>query len=87
MWLDDDIKKMQDNLTKQVDVYANTLLSKCKALTPVRSGKLRNGWSIKKSSNGYLIENDVEYAKYVNFGTDTKGPVNMVAKALLSTKL
>ena len=53
-------------------------LSAAMNATPVRTGRLKNGWTIK----GDRIENPVEYAQYVNDGTPRMAPRSMTGAAL-----
>lgn len=55
---------------------AEGLLERVKELTPVDTGRLRAGWQLEKDDEGYVISNNVVYAKRVNFGfngTDSLG--------------
>ncbi len=80
----DGLKEFKENLEKkQVEIdrifeilakdVAALLLRKVKKRTPVKEGRLRNGWTIgdiKKEGGKYIVEviNPVEYASYVEFG-------------------
>lgn len=45
------------------------LLDLIKQLTPVQSGKLRDGWQLVWDSPSWVIYNDVRYARAVEFGS------------------
>lgn len=64
---------LEEFSTRSVYELAARLLRKVKKRTPVKTGNLRNSWSIGKVhrySNYYVIEvfNQVEYASYVEYG-------------------
>jgi HK97 gp10 family phage protein len=37
--------------------------------TPVRTGKLKSGNTLDTFANGFMLSNQVEYAKFVEYGT------------------
>ena len=54
----------------QWEAYVERALQLVKKFTPVKTGKLRNGWTLADLSGDYaLLNNDVPYAEYVNDGT------------------
>jgi hypothetical protein len=48
-----------------------------KASTPVKTGRLRDGWSVNASANSVTLSNDVPYADYVDKGTSRMSARNM----------
>lgn len=57
-------------LTEAVKQLGLQMLALVKARTPVKSGTLRNGWSISGGSGGFSVTviNSVYYASYVEYG-------------------
>ena len=55
--------------------------------TPVRTGRLKAGWSLELLESSGLVEakivNDVEYAVFVENGTPKMAPRHMVALTML----
>jgi len=58
------------------------LLENIKNLTPVDTGKARDGWYQTKNS----IENDVEYVNTLNSGSSKREPLHFIEEAVLSTR-
>lgn len=59
-----------DEFFDQVDdKFAKAFLKQLRAYTPVRTGKLKRGWTVTPDDGGVLVENEVEYASYVEEGT------------------
>jgi hypothetical protein len=56
------------------------------ALTPVRTGALRAGWTVSGSEGEYRVANGVRYAVYVEFGTSKMRPAAMVGRALAGAR-
>lgn len=50
--------------------FADEFVKRVKARTPVRGGTLQRGWKSKVSEKEILIENRVDYAGYVEDGTE-----------------
>lgn len=53
-----------------------------KANTPVKTGKLRDGWSVMQTKKGLGITNQTPYAIYVEMGTKHMRPRNMLKNSL-----
>lgn len=66
-----DIHKVENEVSKDI-------LKSVKDLTPVDTGKARNGWEIEESQNGALITNDVDYIEYLEYGTKHQRAYAMV---------
>lgn len=73
-----DISKKLDRIKKMIDTVpdgiAEEFYDRVKDRTPVDSGNLKRSWSRK----GLRIENDADYATYVENGTDTASGAHMV---------
>jgi hypothetical protein len=54
--------------------------------TPVITGTLQAGWEGKVVSDGYEISNNVEYASYVEYGTEKMAPRAMLQTTLAETE-
>lgn len=67
--------------------FTERLLESIKSKTPVITGRLRDGFMIEKTAEGYDIVNDVPYAGFVEYGTATQRPQGMVRRALLENNL
>ncbi len=59
--------------------FTNAELAIIKSKTPVRTGKLRRGWTI--NSRGELV-NKVSYVEFVEFGTKHMSARNFIKSAL-----
>lgn len=53
-----------------------------KANTPVKTGRLRDGWSVMQTKKGLGITNQTPYAIYVEMGTKHMKARNMVSNSL-----
>ncbi len=68
-------------------VLAQKALKLLRQYTPVRTGKLRDGWTLASLTPDQLvITNPVEYAEYVNNGTPRMGARNMTGLTLDALK-
>lgn len=57
-------------------------LSTLQRVTPVRTGRLKDGWYIKSlMPDGVEFANDTPYAEYVNDGTPRMAPRDMTGRA------
>jgi len=50
--------------------------------TPVRTGRLRNGWRSQRDGHDGRVSNDVEYARFVEYGTRRQRPAAMLGRAV-----
>lgn len=68
---------------KALGLTAQLVISDARELTPIDTGRLRNGW-IQKSINyqSVVIGNRVEYAPYIEFGTRYITGRHMLEQAL-----
>lgn len=76
-------KSMQDWATKETQKMQLDLYSSVKAETPVDTGKAQAGWvdtEIKQLGDTGLINNDVDYIGWLEFGTDKMGGHFMVTR-------
>ena len=73
-WKKENEKYCQDLTNDLAQTFYDTVIP----LTPVKTGRLRAGWKLEKSSdpeNPYTqVSNDVPYLSYVNNGTRTIKP-------------
>jgi HK97 gp10 family phage protein len=61
---------------------AGSIRDDARAGTPVRSGRLRNGWRVGRGADGDpTVVNDVEYARFVEYGTRHMPPAAMLGRA------
>lgn len=62
------------NMRKRMDEFqeefAEEFLDRVEDRTPVDTGKLQNGWDIGTSGKTTIVGNDVDYASYVENGTE-----------------
>lgn len=73
-------EEYEEKLKMEQDKKARFLTEKLRAVTPVDTGKARDGW---KYQNG-AISNDVEYIDLLNRGTSKQAPSYFIEKTLLS---
>lgn len=65
----------------QWDGYVKRAMRTLRALTPVKTGNLRDGWELgDQSSDSAVFVNEVPYAEYVNDGTPRMTARNMTGK-------
>ncbi|WP_048086336.1 HK97 gp10 family phage protein [Ferroglobus placidus] len=73
--LEDLKKSLPDKVDKKLQMAVFELEGEIKATAPVRTGRYRAAWvSTKLGKLKYAISNNVEYAKYLIYGT-SKMPV------------
>ena len=58
-------KENEEFITSLTEGYAEDFLQEVKKLTPVKTGRLRDGWKREKN----IVTNDVPYLQYVDQGT------------------
>lgn len=61
---------MRKRMTEFQDEFAEEFLVRVQRRTPVDTGRLRAGWDIGTSGKTVVVLNDVEYASYVEDGTE-----------------
>jgi hypothetical protein len=61
-------RKIEADVNKAVTVVSNDLFGHIQMRTPVDTGRLRQGWQIEKTKDGYRIFNALPYAEVVEFG-------------------
>jgi hypothetical protein len=77
------IERPEGLTDEQWYALANRALSYIKSVTPVKTGKLRKGWQLGDlGPDGFTLQNDVDYAPYVNDGTDRMAPRDMTGQTL-----
>ena len=74
-------KLQQSRLTQLADAVATDFYNIVREMTPVRTGRLRDGWQ----KEGLDVINDVEYLSYVNDGTTRQLPQRFVERAKAAT--
>lgn len=62
--------------------YAEELLRRVKARTPVDTGALQNGWGTTMRQESFDIWNTQDYAAYVEYGTEHQPPKAMLRSSL-----
>lgn len=60
---------------------ADAFKEEVESLTPVRTGYLKSRWEKRKDDDGFVIENDAPYAKFVNDGTSKQVGQRFVERA------
>jgi len=80
--------EMNTKVSKVVDRTGDDILVDARNNTPVDSGRLRNGWRIKragkktKNQRSNTVSNAVPYALAVEYGTSKTKPRRMLGKSL-----
>jgi hypothetical protein len=72
---------------EQVKAIGAEIHNQAVKMTPRDTGRLQNGWELDfaETTGGEvhaIIQNNVEYARYVEEGTDKKRPERMLARAI-----
>lgn len=66
--------------------FADEFEKRVKQRTPVRTGRLKAGWETKLSKNKITIQNDVEYAQFVEDGTENMRGAHMLKTTFAERK-
>jgi hypothetical protein len=69
----------------QILEIATQIAADARASTPVTTGRLAGGWP-GRDPGTTLVVNDVEYARYVEYGTRRRRAVAMLGRALASRR-
>lgn len=78
---------LYDYIDKKEEDYANRLAKNARSICPVDTGKLKASIvSIKVKLMEYVVKSDVEYAKYVEYGSSNRPPQPYLRPALNRTK-
>lgn len=72
--IDQDLKDLDNFNTK----FAAEFLARVQRRTPVKSGKLREGFQATATKESIEVSNDVPYAQVIEQGNETHRPVGMV---------
>lgn len=72
---------LQKELTAAIVQAGQSAFSDMQSNTPVRTGFLKSRWSFSPSQTGFTIENDCEYAAFVEFGTGNMQGRNFITPA------
>jgi hypothetical protein len=75
-------KEFKKRAKKIRDQEANKLIEALKEVTPVDTGKARDGWQYEDG----VIFNDVEYISDLNSGSSQQAPSHFIEKTLLENK-
>lgn len=75
-------KKITDRLNniddQFADAFAEEFEARVKRRTPVRTGRLQAGWETEVTEDEINISNDVEYAGFVEDGTENMSGAHML---------
>lgn len=66
--------------------FADIFMGRVRRRTPVRTGALRDGWTSEVTENSITIENNVEYAAHVEYGTYKMEPRRMLTSTLMEAE-
>lgn len=72
----------QDCLHDCIEYTTTEFMEACKDEAPVRTGNLRDGHYVKVTGLNGIVGNDVEYAKYVIYGTSRQAPNNYPSRVV-----
>jgi HK97 gp10 family phage protein len=88
--LKDNSKRVLTNLDKEMDKKIKdslqVLLNDIQAKTPVDTGKFRDSIKISQNKKEGSVSTDVNYAKFVEFGTKDTQPAAMFRKGMATAK-
>lgn len=73
---------MRKRMTEFQDEFAEEFITRVRNRTPVDTGRLRAGWDIGNSGKTVVVVNDVEYASYVEDGTEHMRGAHMLKVTL-----
>lgn len=75
--------QLQTKLRKFKEEWGMEFKRRVEERTPVKTGRLQGGWGFTQKRDDIEIYNTVEYASYVEYGTDTMAPRGMMRTTLL----
>jgi|DEB0MinimDraft_6_1074348.scaffolds.fasta_scaffold00416_13 hypothetical protein len=78
------LKRIDQIMNQVQDQFVEEGSRTVRSKTPVRTGKLQNGWNTKSAPFGRQasIDNNVQYANYVENGSPTVRPYKMAAQTV-----
>jgi hypothetical protein len=83
-------KSIQESYSQFLERVATTTEDALKDFTPVRTGRLQNGWNKQVKKDGFEVNNRVPYGVYLEQGTSRMRAANkgrgIVGPALNSIK-
>lgn len=65
--------------------FMNIFMNRVRQKTPVETGALKDGWYIEKHTDGLSLNNDEDYAVYLELGTENIAPVAMVQTTIIES--
>ncbi len=74
---------LDDELSKVLELAGAEVVKRTQRRTPVRTGRLRDGWDFKVNDAVLEISNDVPYAVYVEYGTPFMAPRGALTTTLM----
>jgi len=77
-----DNTRISPAITRAVDATKVDAMKILKGNTPVRTGKLRSGWSVTSKGFGLEYSNQTPYAIYVEMGTKHFAPRAMLERSI-----
>lgn len=84
--IDKVIIDLQTKLRKFPQLFLIEFLERVKRRTPVRTGKLQNGWGGTSKAGVIEVYNTQEYAEYVENGTPKMAPKGMLRATVLEVE-
>tara|TARA_R110000772_G_scaffold155797_1_gene266867 strand:+ start:1439 stop:1732 length:294 start_codon:yes stop_codon:yes gene_type:complete len=78
--------KLQRLKEKQSKLLANEIYQGVSNLTPVKTGKAKQGWKLLRRSFGFIIINNVPYIGSLNKGSSPKAERGMTRPTLEALK-
>lgn len=78
------LKRIDQIMNQVQDKFVEEGFKTVRSKTPVRTGKLKNGWNTDPAPFGRQasIDNNVDYANYVEQGSPTVRPHKMAAQTV-----
>ena len=74
--------RVRQSLDFFIDEFETEFLKRVEDRTPVDTGHLQNSWAIASDADSIVINNDAEYASYVEHGTSRMAGAHMLAVTL-----
>tara|TARA_R110000796_G_scaffold51270_4_gene120844 strand:+ start:1043 stop:1351 length:309 start_codon:yes stop_codon:yes gene_type:complete len=75
--------QLTDKTTEMVRLISQDLFNTIKGKTPVRSGRAKKGWRLKKQNDtAYKVSNSVSYISLLDAGKSKQAPRGMTRPAL-----
>jgi hypothetical protein len=79
-------KTLEQHVADSAQLVVGTLQNKHGKITPVKTGRARDGWTETHTKTDFKVENKVPYIGYLEQGRSKQAPKGMIGPALNKLK-